>query len=126
MGYEGVVVYSFVTTTNAATFTEVMINHVLPLLPPNTMLIMDNLSVHHSRAVLEAVKPIFAQQAVGLGFLPVYSPDLNPIECLFGQVKAYIKEEGLFDEDPLGAIVRGFGLITAYQCQQWYHHCGYN
>jgi transposase len=58
--------------------------------------------------VVDAVLQVFAPHNISLGFLPSYSPDLNPIECLFGQVNAYIKEEGLFEEDPIGSIRNGF------------------
>jgi putative transposase len=125
IGYDGVLVSVLVPTTNTDTFLDTVITHVLPLLPPYTMLIMDNHPVHRRQLVVDAISQAFAPYSIGLGFLPVYSPDLNPIECLFGQVKAYIKEEGLFEEDPLGSISRAFARISAKQCRGWYKHCGY-
>jgi transposase len=125
VGYDGVVVTSLVPTTNSNTFLLTVLNDVLPRLPPHTMLIMDNHPVHRTLQVRQEIEATFARHNIGLGFLPVYSPDLNPIEYLFGQVKAFIKEEGEFEIDPIGAITRAFARITSDQCKSWYLHCGY-
>ncbi len=125
IGYYGVLISVLVPTTNTDTFLDVINTHILPLLPSHSMLIMDNHPVHRRALVVDAISQAFAPHSIGLGFLPPYSPDLNPIECLFGQVKAYIKEEGLFEEDPLGSISRAFARITVQQCNGWYKHCGY-
>jgi len=125
IGYEGVLVSVLVPTTNTTTFLDTVITYIFPLLPSHSMLIMDNHPVHRRQLVINTLSEAFAPQHIGLGFLPVYSPDLNPIECLFGQVKAYIKEEGLFEEDPIGSISRAFTRITNVQCKGWYRHGGY-
>lgn len=56
---------------------------LVPTLTPGTTVVLDNLSVHKNAAVREAI------EAAGcfLRFLPAYSPDLNPIELAFAQLK---------------------------------------
>ena len=47
---------------------------------------LDNYSVHHAAAVTAAV-PALADAGVDFFYLPAYSPELNPIEPLWRQVK---------------------------------------
>jgi len=49
--------------------------------------IMDNLSVHHVREVLD----LFQQAGILVMFLPPYSPDVNPIEEAFSCIKSYLR-----------------------------------
>lgn len=54
---------------------------------PRSVLVMDNHSTHHS----EAIREMCIERGVILLYLPPYSPDLNPIEQSFAQLKAWIK-----------------------------------
>ena len=46
-------------------------------------------------------------------FLPPYSPDYNPIELVFSQVKKWMQHHGetLADQDPADVITGAFGSI---------------
>ncbi|CAN0003948.1 unnamed protein product, partial [Phaeothamnion confervicola] len=65
---------------------------VVPYLRPyhagskNCILIMDNASAHHDARVRELIESTGAR----LLFLPTYAPDLNPIEWVFGLLKAQL------------------------------------
>ena len=48
---------------------------------------MDNASFHHT----ERIQELCDDAGVKLVYLPPYSPDLNPIEELFAELKAFIK-----------------------------------
>ena len=63
-------------------------SQMLPFPHPKSILIMDNCSIHH----IEHVTTLIEEAGILLLFLPPYSPDLNPIECVFGFVKGYLKE----------------------------------
>lgn len=61
---------------------------------------MDNASFHGSTGT----KEMCAEAGVRLIKLPPYSPDLNPIEEFFSELKTYIRKErrnhaGLFEND---------------------------
>lgn len=47
---------------------------------------LDNYSVHHAAAVKQAM-PALAEAGVTFFYLPPYSPELNPIESVWRQVK---------------------------------------
>lgn len=67
------------------------ISQLLPIMNPwpgpQSVLVMDNHSTHHS----EAIREMCIEYRVILLYLPPYSPDLNPIEQSFAQLKAWIK-----------------------------------
>lgn len=50
---------------------------------------MDNASIHHSEIV--TIEHACALKGVLIRFLPPYSPDFNPIEGSFGDLKAHIR-----------------------------------
>jgi len=60
---------------------------LLPFLPAGSIIVLDNASFHRSVALRILV------EAAGctLLFLPVYSPDLNPIEHIWATVKRKLR-----------------------------------
>ena len=61
-------------------------------------------------------------------FLPPYSPDLNPTEEAFSQVKHYLRKNHLVllsFPDPTPLIWDAFGQITSSYCLGYMHHAGY-
>ena len=61
-------------------------------------------------------------------FLPPYSPDLNPIELTFSNLKRYLQEhqEIIQAANNVSDIIEtAFDSITAEQCTHWINSCGY-
>jgi transposase len=55
------------------------------------------LSFHHS----EQIEQICSEAGVKLVYLPPYSPDLNPIEEFFAELKAFIRRNWqIYEDDP--------------------------
>ncbi|KAF4547005.1 Hypothetical protein D9617_72g012010 [Elsinoe fawcettii] len=54
---------------------------------PRSVLIMDNASFHRS----DRISSLCEQAGVKLIYLPPYSPDVNPIEEFFGQLKVTVR-----------------------------------
>lgn len=64
---------------------------------PKSVLIMDNASFHHDPKVQEMCDAA----GVKLLYLSPYSPDFNPVEEQFAQLKAFVKKEiSVFEENP--------------------------
>ncbi|KAL0929595.1 uncharacterized protein CTRU02_215494 [Colletotrichum truncatum] len=77
-------------STDASTyenFIEQLLCHCGRWPEPNSVLVMDNASIHHS----DRIKELCANAGVRLCYLSPYSPDFNPIEEYFAELKAYIK-----------------------------------
>ena len=62
---------------------------------PKSVLLMDNASFHHS----EKIEQLCSQAGAKLVYLPPYSPDLNPVEELFAEAKAFIQRHWKSYED---------------------------
>lgn len=68
-----------------------------PRLRPGHVLIMDNLSAHKVEAVRQQVESAGAR----LLYLPLYSPDLNPIEQVWTKVKRLLRSLKMRTADAL-------------------------
>lgn len=62
------------------------VDRVAPAGERPCVIVLDNYSVHHA-APVKAATPALAEQGVRFCYLPPYSPELNPIEALWKQVK---------------------------------------
>ena len=66
----------------------------LPKLPLNSVVVMDNASYHKSAVI----KELFEENNVELMYLPPYSPDLNPIEKIWGNIKKELRNYYNYDQ----------------------------
>jgi transposase len=79
-------VYTY--STNTLVFNAWLEKCLIPVLPENCVIIMDNASFHKSNETKEIIESNGHQ----LLFLPAYSPDLNPIEQYWAIIKGKIKK----------------------------------
>lgn len=90
-----------------------------------SVVIMDNASIHH----VDGVRDIIENQAKArLVFLPPYSPDLNPLEEVFSQVKRVMKQNhSLFQVTSLPRVLLclAFCSVTKEDCAKYIAHSGY-
>jgi hypothetical protein len=91
----------FESTINSEVFTAWVQQDLIPKLPQRSVVVMDNATFHKQSGM---------QQALGaaghtLLYLPPYSPDLNPIEKKWAQVKSLRRKVG-------GSIDALFSKIT--------------
>ena len=64
----------------------------------NTVIILDNYSVHKSHQV-KAKEKTWQDQGLDLFFLPTYSPELNLIEGEWNQIKAHEISGRMFEDE---------------------------
>ena len=78
-------------------YIEQLLHHCGRYPERNSVLVMDNASFHRTKRI----EQLCADAGIRLMYLPPYSPDLNPIEEFFAELKAFIKRKWtLFEEDP--------------------------
>ena len=96
---------------------------LVPKLPTDAIVIMDNLSSHKGprvRAMIEAA-------GATLLYLPPYSPDFNPIENAFSKLKALLRKaaertiDGLWNR--IGDVL---DLVTPQDCANFFAAAGYD
>ena len=127
LGHEGMLAAMSVEgAASGAVFHAYLERVLLPELrrtKPDAVLVMDNLGGHKTPEVREPLD--------GSGFpyryLPSYSPDLNPIEPAWAQVKAELRRVAARDED---AVQRALGpaldRVSAENARAYFRHCGYD
>jgi len=77
-------------------FIEQLLCHCNPFPQEKSVIILDNASFHRIKEVEEAC----VCAGVKLVFLPPYSPDFNPIEEFFAELKAFVKKHWhVFEEN---------------------------
>src|SRR3984893_13739868 len=90
---------------------EIYVEQLLaPSLHPGQIVILDNLSIHLSPGVKQAIEA----RGCRLLFLPAYSPDFSPIEEAFSKEKTLLRRTGARTREALQeAIAQVLLLITA-------------
>lgn len=90
----------FCGSTDASVFEDFidqLLRHYGRWPEPKSVLVMDNASFHHT----EGIAQMCADAGVKLVYLPPYSPDLNPIEEFFAELKGFIRRNwSHYTEDP--------------------------
>lgn len=114
---DGDAFYNFVCTS--------LLTKLMPFngMNPNSVVILDNCSVHHVNEVHQALDDC----GVITHYLPPYSPDYNPIELAFSKVKYIIKSmeaemQAINDLDTI--VLAAFASITPADCQAWINNIG--
>lgn len=108
---------------NATSFLAWVVQFLIPTLRHGDIVVMDNLSSHKGGAVRQAIRAAGAK----LFFLPAYSPDLNPIEQAFAQLKTLLRKENARTlEQTSECIGKLLDRITAKQCANYFSNAGYS
>ena len=130
--YTAIPVLSTEGTMNGERFSEfvrdVLLPHLNPFngINPRSVVIMDNASIHH---VDEVVDLIETQVGARVCFLSPYSPDLNPVEGVFSQVKSIMKQnDKMFQTSSTTRILvsMAFADITSTDCLGHILNSGYD
>jgi transposase len=77
---------------DAESFLACIVQFLVPALRPGDIVIMDNLSSHKNKAVRQAIRAAGTR----LFYLPPYSPDLNPIEQAFLNLKTILRNKNVW------------------------------
>ncbi|WP_240740837.1 IS630 family transposase [Deinococcus sp. Arct2-2] len=81
----------------AVSFEYYVQHELCPALTRDQVVIMDNLSSHHRASI----RTLIEDRGCTLLFLPSYSPDFDPIEWLFSQVKGVLRGDARRSVDRL-------------------------
>lgn len=84
VGFTFLTVCLFDSNINSDTFYAWLTQDLIPKLPKQSIVVMDNASFHKRNDMVESLQ----KEGHSLEFLPPYSPDLNPIERKWAQAKA--------------------------------------
>ena len=123
------VVEDAVTGADFRRFVKGLLTRMNEFPLPNSVLVIDNASIHKVDGIREMVE----DRGARLLYLPSYSPDFNPIKLAFSTIKQWLRSnrdrvnQQLESDD--GTIYDIFWeavhSVTAEQARGWYKHCGY-
>ena len=99
----------FKGTCNTDLFIEWTQQQLVPSLTKGQTVIMDNASIHKSPKVRELIQSAGCK----LIYLPPYSPDLNPIETFWANMKKWIKNNVPDISNTWDALTQFFNAQTS-------------
>jgi transposase len=113
---------SFRGVLNGEVFEYYVSQVLAPALGEGDVLVLDNLSSHKMKGVLD---PVY-KKGVSVVFLPQYSPDLNPIELMWSKLKAVLRKlKARTHEELQTALQQALNTITLIDIKNWFTHDGY-
>jgi transposase len=120
---EVVAPFVFEGATDGAAFGTYVPAVLVPELRPGDMVVWDNLQPHKNAQVIAAIEAAGARVEP----LPVYSPDLTPVEELGSKVKEFLRSVGArTTQTVMGALGTALGQITPSDIGGWFQdRCAY-
>jgi transposase len=95
---------------------------LVPKLQPGQVVVRDHLNAHKAAGVREAIEAVGAR----LLSLPLYSPDVSPMEECGSKITAMLRTKAARTLAHLWqAITEAFAAITSQDAQGWFTHAGY-
>jgi transposase len=79
--------HTFTSKCNTKKFNQWLNDHLIPALKPDQIVILDNATYHKNKTTRQLIEKTGCQ----LEYLAPYSPDLNPIEHLWANLKRTLK-----------------------------------
>lgn len=97
-------------------------HHLVLMLTPGDIVVMDNLGADKVAGVREAIEGAGAK----LFYLPPYSPDLTPIELVFSKFKWLLRSAAARTVEALWSVCGDvLGRFTEAECRNCFRPCGY-
>lgn len=121
LGYHGLIAeLCFEGTLNTHLFNYFIETMLAPKLKKGNVLILDNASAHDPDELREILTP----KGVKVMFLPPYSPELNPIELIWSQIKRFLKKHTATTTESLyQTISQSLQMITSSIAHNCFQHC---
>ena len=106
-------------SVTGATFVRFLRTRLVPWLRRGDVVVMDNLNIHKMFVVRSAIEAAGATPV----YLPTYSPELNPIELLWADLKRSLRKLAINDQAQLRHAVRGLRRrVPTSKIAGWFGH----
>jgi putative transposase len=102
---------------------KVFVEHILlPQLWVGAVVVMDNLPAHK----VEEIKPLIESVGASILYLSPYSPEFNPIEHWWSQLKAFLKQFSPKNASVVDGLIKiALQLINPQHLKNWFTNCCY-
>jgi transposase len=106
-------------SVNGAVFLRFVRQRLAPWLRRGDIVVMDNLNTHKMQKVRAAIEAAGATPV----YLPTYSPELNPIELWWADLKRHLRKLGVDARVELARAVRRLrASVPLEKIQAWFRH----
>jgi transposase len=107
---------------NTAAFEVFVTECLLPELWPGAVVTMDNLPAHKAEVIVPLIESVGARVL----FLSPYSPEFNPIEHWWSQLKTFLRKFSPTTPEMVDILIRtALDLIVPEHIRNWFAHCCY-
>ena len=108
-----------VGAVNGAVFLRFVTRRLVPWLRRGDVVVMDNLNTHKMTKVRAAIEAAGAAPV----YLPTYSPELNPIELWWADLKRHLRKLGADAGPELARAVRRLrASVSLDKIAAWFRH----
>ncbi|NJO85581.1 MAG: IS630 family transposase, partial [Synechococcaceae cyanobacterium RM1_1_27] len=84
------------------------------------VVVMDNLNSHHREDIKELIESVGAR----VEYLPVYSPEFNPIEMVWAKLKSLVRKFRTKTAEALDRLIEmAIRLVSASELRNWFRKC---
>lgn len=111
-------------TVNAQTFeafVQAAIGH--GFVQPGSILIWDNARIHTEQHALSDIQAALQRVGATYANLPTYSPELNPCEYVFAEVKCFLRQHARPNWLWRDRVVEAFQAVSHEHVLHYYQHC---
>lgn len=92
-------------------------------IPEGSVLIWDNARVHMEAETMRQIDEILALVGASRANLPKYSPEFNPCELVFAEVKCYLRNHSRPFANLPDRMVEAFESVSYKNLLKYYQHC---
>jgi len=86
------------------------------------LLVADNASIHFAADIAEELGELLDRAEVRLVFTPTYSPECNPCEFVFAQVKRFLRSKPDISSF-LPSVYEAFASVSYSNVRNYYDSC---
>jgi transposase len=107
---------------DAAAFKVYVSKCLVPQLWKGAVVVMDNLAAHKG----EAIAPLIEAVGAKILYLSPYSPEFNPIEHWWSQLKAFLRKFSPTTSKMVDTLIAtALDLMDPQHLRNWFAHCCY-
>lgn len=107
---------------DAAAFKVYVSQCLVPQLWKGAVVVMDNLAAHK----VEAIAPLIEAVGARILYMSPYSPEFNPIEHWWSQLKAFLRQFSPTTSQRVDMLIKiAMNLMNPSHLRNWFAHCCY-
>jgi transposase len=107
---------------DAAAFKVYVSQCLVPQLWKGAVVVMDNLAAHK----VEAIAPLIEAVGARILYMSPYSPEFNPIEHWWSQLKAFLRQFSPKTSQRVDMLIKiAMNLMNPSHLRNWFAHCCY-